>query len=242
MTEKTPMVIAHRGFSSEFPENTMLAFREARKVGADGFECDLRITADGHVVVFHDDNLKRLCGVGGTIESMNWSDIQKLRVKKSEPIPRLEEILTEFADFRMNLELKPSARAEVLVEAVLRTLTKTRPTAPLLFSSFSRSVLECLKVMDPERRLGDLGILVESHELEKLPDLSEKFEPATWNVPAQVLQAPWAKRWPADKVRPLWIWTLDEPDQWRACLSSPLPVAAIITNKPAGAREFLKQN
>ena len=71
-----PLAIAHRGFSSDYPENTSLAFRKAIEAGADGFECDLRLTADGHVVVFHDDDLKRLCGRDGCIEKMNWADIR----------------------------------------------------------------------------------------------------------------------------------------------------------------------
>lgn len=236
--------IAHRGFSSEYPENTLLAFEQAMNAGADGFECDLRLTADGRVVVFHDDNLKRLCGVSGSIEQMTWPEVQKLRVKLSgkpeDKIPCLEDLLTQFSTTRMNLEIKHSAREAAVVESTLRVLTKIRPQGSILFSSFSVEVLRCLQVMDAHRSLGKLGVLIESRHLDKLPMISKNFKPDTWNVPKQVLKQPWAERWKGQEVPPLWVWTVDEPDEWRACTVSKLPIEAIITNKPAALSDFLR--
>ena len=50
--------IAHRGFTKEFPDNTMEAFYAAIKLGIDGIECDVHETADHHFVIFHDDKLE----------------------------------------------------------------------------------------------------------------------------------------------------------------------------------------
>ena len=49
-----PLIIAHRGASHLAPENTLTAFRLAKTLGADGFECDVQITRDRHLVVAHD--------------------------------------------------------------------------------------------------------------------------------------------------------------------------------------------
>ena len=57
-----PVVLAHRGDSKRFPENTMPAFRSALQMKVDVIETDVHITKDGVVVIWHDDDLSRLCG------------------------------------------------------------------------------------------------------------------------------------------------------------------------------------
>ena len=57
-----PVVLAHRGDSKRFPENTMPAFESALKMKVDVIETDIHITKDGVVVIWHDDDLTRLCG------------------------------------------------------------------------------------------------------------------------------------------------------------------------------------
>ena len=52
-------VFAHRGYSGKYPENTMLAFREAEKTGADGIELDVQLSKDGELVIIHDETLDR---------------------------------------------------------------------------------------------------------------------------------------------------------------------------------------
>lgn len=231
--------IAHRGFSAEYPENTLIAFEEGLKSGADGFECDLRLSSDGVVVVFHDDDLKRLCGRSGSVENLTLKEIQKLKVKDGVGIPTLEETLVRFHTSRINLELKSSARAPVLVEETLRVLTKVRPKGEILFTSFSLEIMECLGQMDSDRKLGQQGLLVETENLAQLPESLESLKPDTWNVPKQILGSPWAARWKNYKIPPIWIWTLDEPDEWRLALNSDLPVEGVITNRPKALRDFL---
>ncbi len=231
--------IAHRGFSAQYPENTMLAFTEAINAGAHGIECDLRMTSDGQIVIFHDDRLDRLCGQSGSIEEMTMSRVKQLRVKGTESIPSLVEFLNHFHTTTLNLEIKPSTRDAIVVEAVLRELTKVRPQGRILISSFSSEVLKSLHVMDPERRLAELGILVETAHLEALPSFSRVVEAQTWNVPKQVLQSPWHQRWPKEEIKPIWTWTLDEPHEWQSALASSLPVESIISNKTEALSSFL---
>jgi glycerophosphoryl diester phosphodiesterase len=232
--------IAHRGFSSQFPENTLIAFEEAMKIGADGFECDLRLTSDGHVVIFHDDDLKRLCGAKGSVEKSTLSELKKLKVKGEDEIPTLEEVLSQFHTTRINLEIKASDRPAVIVEEVLRVLTKNRPQGPILFTSFSNEIMRVLQTMDPARKLGQQGLLVETEDIASLPESLSTMKPDTWNVPKQILRSPWAKRWKDIKIPSLWAWTLDEPDEWGMALCSDLPIDGVITNRPGAFRDFIE--
>ena len=60
-------ILAHRGYSSIYPENTMLAFRKALEFGADGIEFDVQLTQDDQVVVIHDLTTERTTGVEGKV-------------------------------------------------------------------------------------------------------------------------------------------------------------------------------
>ena len=59
--------LAHRGFSDEYPENTILAFEKAKEAGFDGIELDVQLSRDGELVVIHDEELKRVTGEPGSI-------------------------------------------------------------------------------------------------------------------------------------------------------------------------------
>ena len=89
MKHHWPFVIAHRGFSSRFVENTMTAICAALDLGVDFVEIDVHETSDGEVVVFHDYRLKRLCGVRGRVRDTTLEKLKKL----NSAIPTLAEIL-----------------------------------------------------------------------------------------------------------------------------------------------------
>lgn len=90
------MLIAHRGLHSlteDVPENSLPAFSLAVENGYT-IEIDIHLTADGRVVVFHDDDLKRMCGVKGKIEKLTLAELKNLRLAgTSNKIPTLEECL-----------------------------------------------------------------------------------------------------------------------------------------------------
>ncbi|MBQ7379465.1 MAG: glycerophosphodiester phosphodiesterase [Clostridia bacterium] len=102
---------AHRGlWDQESPENSLAAFRKAVEAGY-GIEFDIHKTKDGHVVVFHDDTLVRMCGVEGRIEDKTLEELSELRLKGTDQkIPTLQEML-ELVDGRVPLlvELKGAA-------------------------------------------------------------------------------------------------------------------------------------
>ena len=87
--KKRPFVIAHRGFSGRYPENTLAAVHAALELGVDFVEVDVHETRDGELIVFHDYRLKRICGVRGKVRDTTLSTIKRLNPQ----IPALAEVL-----------------------------------------------------------------------------------------------------------------------------------------------------
>lgn len=116
-----PLVLGHRGVPRIRQENTVAGIRAALELGADGVEIDVFRTADGKMVVFHDEETERLTGVKGNITEMTWDEIARLRIRRrldaggghwvdyprEEPVPLLEEVLDEFGGkLLINIEMK----------------------------------------------------------------------------------------------------------------------------------------
>jgi glycerophosphoryl diester phosphodiesterase len=109
------LIFAHRGYSAAFPENTMLAFMEAVKAGAEGVELDVQMTKDGEIVVIHDEKVDRTTGAKGLVKDFSAADIRKLdagylhkSLGRKEHIPFLEEVFEWMSGNSLicNVELK----------------------------------------------------------------------------------------------------------------------------------------
>ena len=88
-----PLILAHRGALLNAPENTMKAFIRAFENGADGIECDIRVTADGEFIAFHDETTERLAGVNWKIKKTKYAQLKNIEVFGKEPIAHLDDIL-----------------------------------------------------------------------------------------------------------------------------------------------------
>ena len=78
---KRPLLLAHRGFSGNYPENSPLAFQMAvEKTAADGFESDVHITKDGKLVIFHDASVERTSNGTGFIKNMTYDELLSLDI------------------------------------------------------------------------------------------------------------------------------------------------------------------
>ncbi len=73
-----PFVVAHRGASIDRPEHTLAAYDLALQEGADGVECDVRLTSDGHLVCVHDRRVDRTSSGAGLVSEMTLSELQRL--------------------------------------------------------------------------------------------------------------------------------------------------------------------
>jgi len=105
-------IFAHRGYSAAYAENTMSAFIEAERAGADGIELDVQLTKDGEIVVIHDEKVDRTTSGKGFVMDFLFRDIRNLNANKKgmkkEPIPSLAEVLEWMQTNKIicNIELK----------------------------------------------------------------------------------------------------------------------------------------
>jgi glycerophosphoryl diester phosphodiesterase len=109
-------LIAHRGFSSKAPENTVQAFEMAVEAGFGNFELDAQLTSDGAVVVIHDDTVDRTTDGTGAVARLTLAEVRSLdagakfgdgRASGPVPVPTLEEVLDRYAGrSHIHLELK----------------------------------------------------------------------------------------------------------------------------------------
>lgn len=86
-------LIAHRGWPARYPENSLEGIRAALTAGARFVELDTQITADGHPVAFHDDELRRMTGHGGRLTAMRLEELSDLRLAGGGRIPTLDRAL-----------------------------------------------------------------------------------------------------------------------------------------------------
>lgn len=161
-----PLILAHRGASHAAPENTMHAFAQAVIDGADGIECDCRLTADGQVVIIHDATLDRTTNGHGLVSSHTWNQLKSLDATGAdllEPpaahrIPLLEDLFQLPSSFVLNLELKETIpeRRDLLIENVANAILDNGWESRTIVSSFDHHALRLFKNRYPHIRLGAL--------------------------------------------------------------------------------------
>ena len=94
----------------------MAAFENALGLGFGYMELDVRATADGVLVVYHDPVLDTLTDMSGGVAELLWADVKQARVEGEEPVPRLEEVLDAWPDLRVNIDPKHPKAVEPLVK------------------------------------------------------------------------------------------------------------------------------
>ncbi|MDQ1720715.1 MAG: glycerophosphoryl diester phosphodiesterase [Pseudonocardiales bacterium] len=113
--------IAHRGFSPDGAENSMAAFQAAVDLGYRHLETDARVTGDGVALAFHDAILDRVTNSRGQLRQLSWREVSAARILGREPIPRLEEVLSDFGEVSVNIDVKCDAAVGPTLDAIRRT-------------------------------------------------------------------------------------------------------------------------
>lgn len=158
-------IIAHRGSSGNAPENTAASMNMAVESGCDGIETDLQLTKDKKVVVFHDWNVNRTTDGTGNIKDLTFEELSKLdngswfdEKFKGERIIKLEELLDIVPeDITLNLELKSIGDDfRGLEEEVIKILNTKKRKNNIIISSFNHKVLENVRKLDKDIKLGIL--------------------------------------------------------------------------------------
>lgn len=155
-------VMAHRGASTEAPENTMAAFQKAIDDMADYIELDVQLTNNGEVIVMHDSNAYRTTGVDANIVNMTYKEVKTLDAGSwfsdeyvGENVPSLKEVLElTQGKIKLNIELKPTDNGIALAKNTVRLIEKYNMVNDCVITSFSESALKAVKTYNQEIKVG----------------------------------------------------------------------------------------
>lgn len=241
---------AHRGASAERPENTMPAFERAVECGVDALEMDVHLTRDGHLIVVHDPDARRMAAAPLRWNDLELSEAQRLDVGwgyvapdgtrpfagKGITVPRFDDVLDAFPDVRINVDIKNDIRA---VGAMLAVITSRRASERVTVASFQTNIAVAVRRAGYE---GETALAqMEVASLVALPGVLWRSLPFTGSA-AQVPVA----QGPVRFDRPTFIakchsiglrvdyWIVDDPAEARRLLE--LGADGIMTNDPAAIR------
>jgi glycerophosphoryl diester phosphodiesterase len=226
-------IIAHRGWSEKYPENTHAAFAAALTTGCQGLEFDVRLSVDGVVVVTHDADLSRF---GGTRLPVSQQTLAQLRAVY--PLPTLAEVLDRYRQVELLIELKPHGGAlwtARLLAAICRQIRLPEVRERVQLLCFNSGVLRAAQAAAPRLRLvrncTDLPVSrakawISAHAF------CHAIDPlwSAWN-PSLVAHAR------AQGLR-TYAYTVNRVPELRRLAQ--LGVDAVISNRPAWARDWLR--
>ncbi len=223
-------IYAHRGSSKQYPELTVAAYKAAIDEGADGFECDVRLTKDNQLVLWHDPDMERIAGYSARIADSDFAEIKRVYPH----IMTLEELLILARDNKKELAIEtkhPVPTGSAVEKKVMQLLHQENQVAQISVMSFSWLALENIRKIDPNQQTVAL--------------LHDKFSFAMRRfTSAQVIgpgitafrKKPHLNQDP----RKLFVWTVDSAEDMRYCADNGVDV--LITNTPSYARSVLGYN
>ena len=223
-------IYAHRGSSIEHPELTMAAYKAAIADGADGFECDVRLTKDDQLVLWHDADMQRIAGNSARIADSTFKEIKSHYPQAM----RLEELLILARDNKKELAIEtkhPVPTASAVEKKVMRLLAQEKQVADIHVMSFSWLALENIRKIDPEQKT--VALLHDTFSF-----AMRRFTSAQSIGPG--ITAFRKKPHLNQDPRNLFIWTVDDADDMRFCADNGVDV--LITNTPSFARSVLGYN
>lgn len=248
-----PLVAAHRGGSLLWPENSLLAFRNALGLGVDYLEFDVHLSRDGEVVVIHDPTLDRTTSGSGPVRDKSLEELKALRLKDhagaltEETIPTLDEVaaLAAQGKRRLLLEIKVDDRRQRypgIEEKVLAILDRRGMTTSTVVMAFEPDTWRRVRQLRPDVTAGALyspGTLramgsTVPHELEEAQRAGVGFV----GLHQSLVDAAAMTAARSLGVR-LAVWTVNEPAALRAFIDQ--KVGVVITDRPDLARALVKE-
>jgi glycerophosphoryl diester phosphodiesterase len=234
-----PIAFAHRGGTSEAPENTMAAFEHAVSLGYRYLETDVHLSADGVLMAFHDPDLTRTCGVDRSIADMTAPELADVLVDGRAPIPLMSELLERFPGVRFNIDCKSDAATGPLAELVRRhdaldrvclgafghaRLAKLRALlGPGLLTCASPQEVASLRVLG---RLGGSAL--------RVAQVPVAYDVAGFGV--TVVNERFVRN-AHRRGTPVHVWTIDDPAEMHRLLD--LGVDGLMTDRPEILRDVL---
>lgn len=234
--------VAHRGNSAHAPENTLAAFASAAAAGAGMIETDLQLSADGKVVLIHDDTLDRTGGRNGRVAELTGPELQRADAGSwfaaeyaGERIPILED-LVDFAaghtEMRWLLEFKGEWAPDQVARAAA-VLRNAGLEERCVLQGFSPRIVRSLHAAAPDLERGLLILMQPAPgEEEQLLDFLVETGTGYCNPHGGILQtSPQLVAALQGEGVKVFTWTLNEPAQWEAAAAA--GVDGIITDRPA---------
>ena len=220
-------IYAHRGASIDYPEMTMRAYKGALDDGADGFECDVRVTQDNQLVLWHDADMKRVASHSGRIAEMDF-----IEIKRHYPEAILLDELLELArDSKRELAIEtkhPVPTGSKVEKKVMELIAQEEQLSQITIMSFSWLALENIRKINP---LQPTVALLE----DRFNALMRRYTSAQYLGPSvEYLRL---KPELTQEQRKLFVWTVDDADDMRFCSDNGVEV--LITNNPSFARRVL---
>ncbi len=239
-------VFAHRGASGDYPENTMLAFEKAVQSGAHGIENDVHLSADGEVMIIHDESLLRTAGIDKPVYALTRSELEKTSAGKTKddafgftPIPSLDEYLSFMEGHRgmiTNIELKTApVYYPGIEEKVLDLVARHGLEDNVIYSSFNWLSVIKVKRINPSARI---GLLFGGMPLYRLGVIMRELDvdcmhPAFADINADIV------RGLHEEGRTVNTWTVNEEEDIRRMVD--IGVDGIISNYPGRVLDILEQ-
>jgi glycerophosphoryl diester phosphodiesterase len=241
-----PAIIAHRGASAHAPENTLAAFQLALEHGADGIELDAKLTADGQVVVIHDQTVDRTTGAQGVVREMTLTQLKALDAGSffdsafaGEPIPTLAEVFDVVGSRALiNVEITNyTSPGDALPDKIADLIIRHHMENTVLFSSFHP-----LNLVRVKRRLPQTPVAILT--MEGLPGwllrsaFGRLFAPQFIHPYYTDVSKAWLA-WEHRLGRRVNVWTVDDPDAMQRLFK--MGIDGIITDDPRLARRVLEE-
>lgn len=229
------IVMAHRGYSSKAPENTMPAFELALEAGSGGIELDVHLTKDGKVVVIHDPTLERTTDGEGAVANFTLAELKELDAGswyssefKGVQLPTLREVLDLVKDHNvlLNVETKAAFGFERLNEEVASLIDEYSLWEKTIISSFNHYALVHMKTLRTQARTGILYNCGLYNPWEYAKSIgASALHPHHKTILPELVQAAQANGMMVN------VWTVDEAvDIERMALAK---IDSIITNVPS---------
>ena len=242
-----PIIFAHRGSSAYAPENTLAAFELAVRQGADAIELDTKLSADGQVVVIHDQTLDRTTSQSGRVRDFTLAEIRKLEAGshfdiafKGEPIPTLDKVLEAVGKrIYINIEIANYATlTDKLPVKVAELVKRHKMEERVIFSSFNPLALLRTRRILPEVPTGLLAIAGSSGNwarswpgrLIHYKSLHPEQRDVTPDLVKQAHQ----------KGHPVFVYTVNRADEMKTLFE--MGVDGIFTDDPVLAQQVRKSH
>jgi glycerophosphoryl diester phosphodiesterase len=226
--------VAHRGLAPGYPENTLAAFRQAIKLGAEVLEIDLRGTKDGEVVILHDETLERTTNGKGKVTDMPLAELKQLDAGKGERIPTYEEVLQLVGGTGVKLLLDIKESPVLNKKRIVELTEKHNAVLNVIAGPRNLNDLRIFRTLNPNIRT--LGFIAKTDDIEPFAQAGIDII-RLW--PKWIYAEPHLVKKVHDLGRPVWTTANDAPREELEKLVR-LGVNGILTDLPDVMSEMLR--